>query len=676
MRASSWCAWFLVTAVVATGCSRSSSSSDEASVPGRDLSLAELAGAQRPVAYRRVTHPARPQAFQRILDDVAAGTLSPARADILTLQLQLGNLSGLPGRYLEGDASLTVPDFEPYRIRLRWPRYAPAEQAEIRDLLRQLETAGTVADAPGIVERLLGPAAAYAEPAPGSADTGWVEVVAAASSEAGRVGEADALAESVWPQIAALMDVTVGELDLGDVVRFKEPLSPGAQEFLSEQGLAAGAHGEIETRFNDNWLIRFETGGSAMAAADEIELVDPQRSPLKLELVAGADAIPNEPLESDIGGKFMGCRNLYVLSAGAGQCTLAGRIIHELFHCAQSVRAGSEDGYQQADRQLAEDRARWVVEGTAMWAMDHFGSGDNHEWSFMGDYAASKTVVPLDRLMHWAGLYLNYADAELGGPEGIVSIFDSMTDEENRLQLGRAFLDDPTNWHRFVNSSTGYPALTDGEGGVTLRDAGGGSLPYHPATGCVDDGDSQIGQEYLANLSMLSTAEAPVFDVELPGPAAQHDTIQLVDVQNIQYIDVALFGELAQMAASADPELRITAVLETSGGDSIVKNWTEEWASADGPSVEIADFEGEDLSADASLRICMTNDVPCQDESETYPDLEQIRLVISWAGLRGSAEDKMKGQLALIPGAIRGWRGKLYRRGTPDEEHGGDEGGN
>ena len=314
-------------------------------------------------------------------------------------------------------------------------------------------------------------------------------------------------------------------------------------------------------------------------------------------------------------------------------------------------------------------RARWVIEGTAMWAMDEFGSDDNHEWKFMEDYGFLKTFQPLDQLMHWSGLYFNFVEAEFGGRDAVRQLFDVMENDPNRTQLGVAFQDDPANWHRFVNSSTGYSALTSGAAGAVLVDAGGGPLPFEPATGCVDDGMAQIGQEYLADLQEITSSRAPVFDFALPGPAAQHHTLEVVDVAKIQYLDVGLFGEISNLASDGDPEIRITALLETSGGDEIVQDWTAAWNNPTGPKMEIKEFEGQDLEADASIRICMTSDAPCQGVAETFPDLERIRLVVSWAGIRSSADDKLSGQLAIVPGAIDGWTGSHYRRGTPEETH-------
>jgi len=131
--------------------------------------------------------------------------LSAAEADLLALSLQLGRLETVPDSYLADDALVTVPDSEPYFVRLRMSEYTVAEQATLRQILAAYGApADRVADRVGILRRLLGPEPAYARPAAAAVGT-WVEVLAVDSSQASRVGEAESVAESVWPQIAAFM---------------------------------------------------------------------------------------------------------------------------------------------------------------------------------------------------------------------------------------------------------------------------------------------------------------------------------------------------------------------------------------------------------------------------------------------------------------------------------------
>lgn len=84
--------------------------------------------------------------------------------------------------------------------------YTVAEQATLRQILAAYGApADRVADRVGILRRLLGPEPAYATPAAAAAVGTWVEVLAVDNSQASRVGEAESVAESVWPQIAAFM---------------------------------------------------------------------------------------------------------------------------------------------------------------------------------------------------------------------------------------------------------------------------------------------------------------------------------------------------------------------------------------------------------------------------------------------------------------------------------------
>jgi hypothetical protein len=412
--------------------------------------------------------------------------------------------------------------------------------------------------------------------------------------------------------------------------------------------------------------VRFPDGTEAVVNPSDLELVDPARAPVKVELTAAVAGIPNQTGDELIGGSFFSCRNIYIVSGdGAGQCTLAGRVAHELFHCAQAMRAGVT-----MSNELNAARATWVVEGTAMWAMDHFRPTDDHEWATMQAYAGSHTSTALDRLSHYGGLFFNYADGELGGPTKVRDIFDAMRSNTNRAGLAEAFNHDAAQWHRFVYSTTGYDPLFDGGYGVQLVDASGASLPYDPTTGCEDDGAVSIGRDYTGHVSVLSSGQAPIFDVQLPGPAALHEVVQLVDVEAMQYIDVALFGEFGERAATNDPEVAVTAVLVTQSGADVVQDWSARWASADGVAMEIVE-EGAmaPLSADTSFRICMTDDAPCENASETFADLTEIQLVFSWAAVPPTAGETLDGELALLPGAIQGWRGKSFRRGTPEEEH-------
>jgi len=450
------------------------------------------------------------------------------------------------------------------------------------------------------------------------------------------------------------------------VVRYRQPLGPDAQQFVNDNSVDPSASATITGHLGNKWLVQF-SGGEQDAVDDaEIELVDdPSQPPIRIHLTASPAGIPTAEAADQIGGKFLGCRNIYVVSGdGAGQCTLAGRVVHELFHCAQALRAGVT-----SSAQLSAARARWVIEGTAMWSMDNFRPTDDHEWAFLEEYAAVHTTRALDQLAHHSGMYFGYVDSTLGGAARVRAIFDEMTSDSNRSQLPDAFGGDPAKWHEFVNSSTGYEDLLDGGFGVQLLDSGGGPFPYQPMVGCADDGSTKVGQEYFAHFNILSAAEAPIFDLALPGPAAQHEIVSLIDVEDLQYIDVGLFGDLADKARTSDPELRITAVLGTQSGANEVQDWTERWASADGQPMEISDFGVTDLSADTSFRICLTDDAPCQDAAETFADLYEIKLVFSWAGVPPTVGETLTGQLALVPGAIRGWRGKAYRRGTPEDEH-------
>jgi hypothetical protein len=641
-------------------------SGDEDFIPARDLSLAELASSQPPPVFERHARQARPSAFGRLLDDLESGAVTPAQADTIALQLRLGRLDEVPQAYVADDAATAVPDFFPYQVRMRLGSYAAEDQAALGDLLDDLRGAlNPVAAAPGLVQRLVGPEVAYAAPAPAAPN--WVEVLARDPSQQGRVGEVQAVAEAAWPQIASFMEIsTVMEIGLDDEVRFAEPLSPDAQQYIDTWDGDPAAVGTVARAFASKWIVDFPGGPEVVVSAADLELVDPARAPLKVELTATVGQIPNQTGDEQIGGSFFGCRNIYVVSGdGIGQCTLAGRVVHELFHCAQALRVGVTSSVE-----LKSARATWVVEGAAMWAMDHFRPADDHEWAFMQVYAATRTWSALDRLAHYSGLFFNYAEHELGGPTKVREVFDAMRSNSNRTGLGDAFNQDPAQWHRFVYSTTGYDALVEGGHGVELFDTNGVLLPYDPTAGCADDGPSSIGQESRAAIRVMSAGQAPIFDLHLPGPAAQHEIVQVVDVESMQYIDVAFFGDLGDRAATSDPEVAVTAVLVTQSGADVVQDWTELWASADGVAMEIAeDGVMMPLSADTSFRICMTDDAPCEDASETFADLSEIRLIFSWAGVPPAAGDTLDGQVALMPGAIQGWRGKSYRHGTPEEEH-------
>ncbi len=661
----------LATTCWVAACSPSETGTQSAEddfIPARDLSLSELAASRPGPEFERVVRTTRPSAFERILAAREAGGLRPAEADALALRLRLGQLDAVPEQYLADEALVTVPDFEPYLVRLRMAEYTAAEQATLREILAEYGTpASPTAGEPGILRRLLGPEPAYAAPgvAGGAAAGTWVEVVADDVSETSRIGETASVAESVWPQIASFMQVTVGDFGLDDVVRFSEPLGPDAQQFLEDSGLPPTTSATITGHLGDKWIIDF--GDEAQTAVDdaEIELVDPAQPPLRIHLTASPAGIPSTAATDPVGGSFLSCRNIFIVTGdGAGSCTLAGRVVHELFHCAQALRAGGGTSVQ-----LNAARERWVIEGTAMWSMDNFRPTDDHEWASMEEYAAVHTTRALDQLHHYAGLYFSFVDTELGGSSRVRGIFDEMIGGSARSQLAGAFNGDPANWHKFVNSSTGYDDLLDSDLGVQLLDSGGGSVPYQPTVGCADDGSKKVGQEYFAHFNVLSAAQAPIFDLVLPGPAAQHEIVSLVDVEELQYIDVGLFGDLADKVSTSDPEVRITAVLITQSGTNEVQDWSERWTSADGMPMEINDFGITNLIADQSFRICMTDDAPCEDADETFADLSEIRLVFSWAGTPPSVGETLTGQLALLPGGIRGWRGKSYRRGTPEDEH-------
>lgn len=656
--------------LLVAGCSAPGSAPpSDAAIPARDLTLAELARAQDPPTTSVVHVRPRPSATAAIRADVAAGGIEPWEADAMLLRLMLGRVEEVPDRYRPEGAILTVPDFLPFEVRSRLWEYPEAEAGALRGLLAEV-TGQVIGDDAGVsrvfgvpgLAALGGARPGLAPPPVFTVQEGIVEI-RAHGAEAVHGDLALTVAGEAWPRIADYMQVTIGEITRGARVRFRQPLTTEAQEFLADNGLPPDAVGEaiLQGSANPVWWIEFGQGQQIATFPVDIELVQPVDAPIVVHLVEGPDDIPYSNGDS-VRGRFLGCSAIYVVTGDAvGECSISGRLTHELFHCAQALRVGATNSAG-----LAGERAMWAIEGSAMWAMDYFRPGDNHEWSHAREYAEGLTATSLDELYHYSGTFFTFLAEHGGGATAVRDLYDAVPRDYAREDLGN-ILGFPQDWHRYAASTTGYEALF-AQGTPRLADAGG-EFPYKPMQGCDEVSPIALGQEYAGDPVTLSPREAPVFDLAVEPLSVWHQRVEVVDADKLQFIDVALAGGLDGEASAASPELEVKAVLIGMDGSETVQDWTERWRSADGPSLKLEDDAAEPpfgVSTDASFRICLTDDAPCEDAGETFPTLSEVRVYVSWASVQSFGE--LAGQVVMMPGGIRGWTAKAYRDGSPEPE--------
>lgn len=617
-------------------------------VPGRDLSLAELAERRAAPDLVQVNAPEpSPGAYGEIERAVEEGRLERSAADEILLSLLFGEEGGVPEEYRAEGLSRRVPDSEVLEIVDRMAGYPEAVRLQLQEQIDRVRSE-LEADAGGAGPLLVALAPfGLAPPAPVCEQVldGQIRVCYAADLASPAALVKQAAIES-WPRILAFFGASAagdpvgpgGCVLVGDTVQFTDPATGTP---LEGTATSDGCRQNSES-------VQVATGsGDHEVSLDDSSLRVVGQVTITVSNNFGA-------FGEDIGGWCASTRQVYV-RGNMSSCSTTSTTAHELFHAAHKRSRGA-----------GVSAPAWVREGGAVWSEEWLYPALNNEWLKHECYArsdapeycgASGSSTALADLAHAAGMFVVYlAQAPgLGGTNAVRSVMGS----GGSLEQLPGF---PASWLDFVESSTGYDALFDA-GIHRLTDQM--VFPYATSTGCgsyVEQAPYAVGQEIHARQTFLEPDSALELEIDVPPVAARHEIIHLPIDPAIQWYDLAFTGQLGELLTSSPDRTRAKAVVVYDGGER-VENLGEMWTARESESVDLM-TEASGMS-EGSFRFCVQSLGACADAPRLYPGLTELRLVI--ANARTGAGEELEGDLLVFPGGAAGFYGRYHRVGKPEQ---------